>query len=157
MVAAGTALLDTHNPDNVKSAGEIFQGLYDQDNEGRAAIAAFVAAYSITDPSSIPADLLLYLPEANCLVNDIDAVELEKAGVPLGTLISTSLTAESRKRKAAPTTAVPSKAKRLRKARMSKDYVEGKKMDPERWLLMRYRSYYRLKGRKGNRRAEGLT
>jgi signal recognition particle subunit SRP72 len=157
MVAAGSALLDTHNPDNVKSAGEIFKGLHDQDNEDRAAIAGLVAAYSITDPSAIPSDLLSYLPEANRLVNDIDAVELEKAGVPLGTLTSTGLAAESRKRKAAPTTVVPSKTKRLRKARVPKDYVEGKKMDPERWLPMRDRSYYRPKGKKGKKRAEGLT
>jgi signal recognition particle subunit SRP72 len=40
---------------------------------------------------------------------------------------------------------------------MPKDYVEGKKMDPERWLPMRDRSYYRPKGRKGKKRAEGLT
>lgn len=157
MVAAGTALLDTHNPQNVKSAGEIFKGLYDQDNEDRAAIAGLVAAYSITDPSSIPADLLAYLPEANRLVSDIDAVELEKAGVPLGTLNTVNLATESRKRGLAPTNVAPSRAKRLRKARMPKDYVEGKKMDPERWLPMRDRSYYRPKGRKGKKKMEGLT
>jgi hypothetical protein len=44
-----------------------------------------------------------------------------------------------------------------RKARMPKDYVEGKKMDAERWLPMRDRSYYRPKGRKGKKRMEGLT
>ncbi|KAF1938292.1 hypothetical protein EJ02DRAFT_446910 [Clathrospora elynae] len=157
MVAAGTALLDTHNTENVKSAGEIFKGLYDQDNEDRAAIAGLVAAYSITDPSSIPADLLSYLPEANRLVSDIDAAELEKAGVPLGSLTSVTLAAETRKRSIAPTQIAPSKAKRLRKARMPKDYVEGKKMDAERWLPMRDRSYYRPKGRKGKKRMEGLT
>jgi signal recognition particle subunit SRP72 len=157
MVAAGTALLDTHNPDNVKSAGEIFKSLYDQDNEDRAAIAGLVAAYSITDPSSIPSDLLSYLPEANRLLSDVDAVELEKAGVPLGTLTTVNLAAESRKRSIAPTKAAPSKAKRLRKARMPKDYVEGKKVDPERWIPMRDRSYYRPKGRKGKKRMEGLT
>ncbi|PZD25282.1 SRP72 domain containing protein [Pyrenophora tritici-repentis] len=156
MVAAGTALLDTHNPENVKSAGEIFKGLYDQDNDDRAAIAGLVAAYSITDPSSIPAELLSYLPEANRLVSEIDAVELEKVGVPLGTLTSVNLGAVSQKR-SAPTKEAPSRAKRLRKARMPKDYEEGKKVDPERWLPMRDRSYYRPKGRKGKKRAEGLT
>jgi len=156
MVAAGTALLDTHNPENVKSAGEIFKGLYDQDNDDRAAIAGLVAAYSITDPLSIPAELLSYLPEASRLVSDVDAVELEKAGVPLGTLTSVNLGAVSQKR-SAPNKEAPSRAKKLRKARMPKDYEEGKKMDPERWLPMRDRSYYRPKGRKGKKRAEGLT
>lgn len=49
MVAAATALLDTHNTENTKLAGEIFKGLYDQDDEDRAAIAGLVAAHSITD------------------------------------------------------------------------------------------------------------
>lgn len=156
MVAAGTAMLDTHNTDNVKVAGEIFKGLYDQDKEDRAAIAGLVAAYSITDSSSIPDDLLSYLPEASRLVSDIDAAELEKAGVPSGSLTGPGTTAESKKRSAQ--TKVPaSRTKRLRKARMPKDYEEGKKMDPERWLPTRDRSYYRPKGRKGKKRAEGLT
>jgi signal recognition particle subunit SRP72 len=153
MVAAGTALLDTHNPDNVKAAGEIFKSLYDQDNEDRAAVAGLVAAYSITDPTSIPADLLSYLPEASRLIQDVDATALENAGVPHSTQVNDI----ARKRSIAPTKPVHARAKRLRKARMPKEYVEGKKMDPERWLPMRDRSYYRPKGRKGKKRAEGLT
>lgn len=156
MVAAGTALLDTHNPENVKTAGEIFKGLYDQDNEDRAAIAGLVAAYSITNPSDIPEDLLSYLPDANRLVADVDATALENAGVPLGNLSNTSIT-EARKRSIAPTKPVHIRAKRLRKARMPKDYEAGKKVDPERWLPMRDRSYYRPKGRKGKKKMEGLT
>ena len=156
MVAAGTALLDSHNPDNVKIAGEIFQGLYDQDKEDRAAIAGLVAAYSITDPTLIPDDLLSYLPEASRLVSDVDAADLEKAGVPSGIPSSTDIAAEARKRKA-PGKSVPSRTKRLRKARMPKEYVEGKKMDAERWLPMRDRTYYRPKGKKGKKKLDGLT
>ncbi|KAF1917429.1 hypothetical protein BDU57DRAFT_493396 [Ampelomyces quisqualis] len=155
MVAAGTALLDTHKPDNIKAAGEIFKSLYDQDNDDRAAVAGLVAAYSIIDPSSIPADLLSYLPEASRLIQDMDAAALEKAGIPAGT--STTAAPESRKRSIAPTKPAPARAKRIRKARMPKEYVDGKKMDPERWLPMRDRSYYRPKGRKGKKRMEGLT
>jgi signal recognition particle subunit SRP72 len=40
---------------------------------------------------------------------------------------------------------------------MPKEYVDGKKMDPERWLPMRDRSYYRPRGRKGKKKLEGLT
>lgn len=154
MVAAGTALLDTHNEENVKAAGEIFKSLYDQDNEDRAAVAGLVAAYSITDPSSIPSDLLSYLPEASRLIQDIDATALENVGVPTTTATVQDM---QRKRSIAPTKPVHARAKRLRKARMPKEYVDGKKMDPERWLPMRDRSYYRPKGRKGKKRAEGLT
>lgn len=157
MVAAGTALLDTHNPENVKAAGEIFKSLYDQDNEDRAAIAGLVAAYSIIDPSSIPDDLLSYLPEASRLIQGIDASALEMAGVPQGTLTTANIAADARKRSIAPTKPVHSRTKRLRKARIPNEFVEGKKMDPERWLPMRDRSYYRPKGRKGKKRMEGLT
>jgi signal recognition particle subunit SRP72 len=153
MVAAGTALLDTHNPENVATAGEIFKSLYDQDNEDRAAVAGLVAAYSITDPSSIPADLLSYLPEASRLIQDMDAAALENAGVPLGNTSTNTIT----RKRSAPSKPVHARTKRLRKARMPKEFVEGKKMDPERWLPMRDRSYYRPKGRKGKKRAEGLT
>ncbi|KAJ4345011.1 Signal recognition particle subunit SRP72 [Ascochyta clinopodiicola] len=157
MVAAGTALLDTHSPENAKAAGAIFQSLYEQDDEDRAAIAGLIAAQSIYDPSAIPADLLAYLPEANRLVADIDAAALESAGVPVGTLTTTNLAAEARKRSVAPTKAIAPRSKRLRKARMPKDFDPNKKIDAERWLPMRDRTYYRPKGKKGKKRAEGLT
>ena len=152
LVAAGTALLDTHNQESVTTAGEIFKGLYDQDNNDRAAIAGLVAAYAVSDPSNIPADLKEYLPEAGRLVSDIDAAALETAGVPA---LAQPAAVEGKKR-AAPK-AVPSKAKRIRKARMPKEFDSNKKMDAERWLPMRDRSYYRPKGRKGKKKAEGFT
>ena len=99
------------------------------------------------------ADLLAYLPEANRLVADVDAVALESAGVPT----TTALVSEARKRTIAPTKAVAPRSKRLRKARMPKELDPNKKIDAERWLPMRDRTYYRPKGRKGKKRAEGLT
>jgi signal recognition particle subunit SRP72 len=158
MVAAGTALLDTHNADNTKVAGEIFKDLYEKDDEDRAAIAGLVAAYSITDPETLSQDLISYLPEPSRLIADIDAAALEHAGVPLGTLATgpiSQLTPETRKRPAPKT--VPSKAKRIRKSRLPKDFDPNKKMDPERWLPIRDRSTYRPKGKKGKKKAEGLT
>jgi signal recognition particle subunit SRP72 len=40
---------------------------------------------------------------------------------------------------------------------MPKDFEEGKKMDPERWLPLRDRSSYRPKGKKGKKKAADLT
>ncbi|KAF2676672.1 signal recognition particle protein-like protein [Lentithecium fluviatile CBS 122367] len=158
MVAAGTALLDTHNAEHTKVAGEIFKNLYDQDDNDRAAIAGLVAAYAITDPSSIPTELTSYLPEASRLISDIDAAALETAGVSIGSLSTTSAVQTSTKaeKRAAPKS-VLSKAKRIRKARMPKGFDPNKKMDPERWLPLRDRSSYRPKGKKGKKRADGLT
>lgn len=162
MVAAGTALLDTHSPDNAKAAGAIFQSLYSQDDSDRAAIAGLIAAQSIYDPSSIPADLLAYLPEAARLASDVDAAALEAAGVPTSTALNSTSSSAARKRSiaAAPSKTpalAPRSAKRLRKVRMPKDFDPNKKIDAERWLPMRDRTYYRPKGKKGKKRAEGLT
>lgn len=156
LVSAGTALLDTHNSENIKAAGEIFRNLYDQDNSDRAAIAGLVAAYSITDPSGLPSDLTSLLPEASRLVSDIDAATLEDAGVPLGTLTTTSVQQIEARKRIAPKPEL-SKPKKMRKSRMPKDFDPNKKMDPERWLPMRDRSYYRPKGKKGKKKMEGLT
>lgn len=156
MVTAGTALLDAHNPENMKAAGEIFTSLFEQDKTDRAAIAGLVAAYSITNPSGLPSNLSSSLPEASHLVSDIDAAALENAGVPLPPSSASSPPTAGAQKRTTPRP-VASKTKRIRKARMPKDFDPNKKMDPERWLPMRDRSYYRPKGKKGKKRMEGLT
>lgn len=40
---------------------------------------------------------------------------------------------------------------------MPADFVEGKKMDEERWLPVRDRSSYRPKGKKGKKKVADLT
>jgi signal recognition particle subunit SRP72 len=151
MVAAGVALLDTHNPENLSAAGDIFAKLFEQDEGDKAAVAGLVAAYSISESSRLSPDLVNSLPEASRLVSDIDAAALEKAGVP--TLTSTAPITSKR---AAPRSAV-GKSKRIRKARMPKEFDPNKKLDAERWLPMRDRTYYRPKGKKGKKKMEGLT
>ncbi|KAF2477568.1 uncharacterized protein BDR25DRAFT_330305 [Lindgomyces ingoldianus] len=160
MTAAGRALLESHDPESLSTAGKIFESLYEQDASDKAAIAGLVAAYSITDPSKLPTQLVGSLPEASRLVSDIDAAALENAGVPT---LSTPTQPEGRKRPAenlAPEKVkilAPKKAKKIRKRCMPKDFDPNKKLDPERWLPMRDRSYYRPKGKKGKRKMEGLT
>lgn len=153
MTAAGTALLESQNEESIKSAGEIFQSLYEKDQNDKAAIAGVVAAYSIVDPSKLHSELIDFLPQASHLVAVIDAAALEDAGVPV--LTAGGIVAEQKKRPA--NKAPPAKAHKIRKSRMPQDFVEGKKMDAERWLPMRDRSYYRPKGKKGKKRMEGLT
>ncbi|KAF2652178.1 signal recognition particle protein-like protein [Lophiostoma macrostomum CBS 122681] len=154
MVAAGTALLDTHSPESLSAAADIFTKLHEQDSTDRAANAGLVAAYSLSTPERLSSELLDSIPQAERLVADIDAAALEAAGIP--TLApSTVTTTESRKRSAPKD--ISSKAKRIRKSKMPKDFDPDKKMDPERWLPMRDRSYYKPKGKKGKKKLEGLT
>ena len=49
------------------------------------------------------------------------------------------------------------KPRKLHKSRIPKDFDPNKKPDPERWLPLRDRSYYKPKGKKGKKKAEGLT
>ncbi|KAF2112646.1 hypothetical protein BDV96DRAFT_614109 [Lophiotrema nucula] len=152
--AAGTALLESQDPESLKSAAEIFESLYEQNKEDRAAIAGLVAAYSITDPSRLSSQLLDSLPQTARLVSDIDAAALEEAGVP--TLAAPSSTQTETKKRPAEKTKEAGQ-KKIRKSRLPKDFDPNKKIDPERWLPMRDRTYYRPKGKKGKKKMEGLT
>ena len=156
MTAAGTALLQSQNQESLTAAGEIFGSLYAQDKIDRAAIAGLVAAYSLTDPSQLTPDLVDLLPKAERLVQDIDAAALEDAGVPSATPASATTQPEAT-RKRAVESKDPTKSRKIRKRLMPKDFDPNKKMDPERWLPMRDRTYYRPKGKKGKKKAEGLT
>ncbi|KAF2751228.1 hypothetical protein M011DRAFT_463961 [Sporormia fimetaria CBS 119925] len=155
MTAAGTALLETHHPENLEMAGEIFEALFRQDYTDRSAIAGLIAALSISDPDKLPKELINSLPDVDRLVADLDVAALEAAGVP--TLPSAMASSTTTKRTAPKEDQTPAKPKRIRKSRMPKDFVAGRTMDPERWLPMRDRTYYRPKGRKGKKKMEGLT
>ncbi|KAF2497431.1 hypothetical protein BU16DRAFT_548618 [Lophium mytilinum] len=155
MRAAGTALLDSHNEEDLSTAGEIFSDLHDADKTDRAAVAGLVAAYAIIAPEKLDKELVDSLPPVAKLVQGIDAARLEEAGV--ASLPSKAPLAVDASKKRAGDKAVKPEAKKTRKNRMPKEFVEGKKMDEERWLPMKDRSYYRPKGRKGKARAAGLT
>ncbi|KAF2277972.1 signal recognition particle protein-like protein [Westerdykella ornata] len=161
MVAAGSALLETHNADSIAMAGEIFESLHERDRADRAAIAGLVAAYAVADPAKIAPDLVDVLPPVERLVSGIDVSALENAGVP-GLPLSSAAAAVPTKRPAPgggrqEEGAPVKKTKRIRKARMPKDFMPGRSMDPERWLPMRDRTYYRPKGKKGKKKMDGLT
>jgi signal recognition particle subunit SRP72 len=153
--AAGTSLLESSDPEDAKAAGEIFADLYAYDSNDQANAAGLVASYATIDVSKIPEDALESLTPAERLVADIDAVNLENAGVVRPTP-SVTIKTESKKRPAEDPT--KPKAKKIRPSRMPKEgFEEGKKTDPERWLPLRDRSTYRPKGRKGKAKAAGLT
>ena len=152
--AAGSSLLDSSNSTDASTASEIFSDLHEQDPEDRASTAGLVAALAMSEASKIDDSLLNALTPAARLVSGIDAAALEEAGVARP---PEALEAESKKRAAPALDGNKSKKKRLLKSRTPKDFVEGKEMDPERWLPVRDRSYWKPKGKKGKSRAAGLT
>jgi len=152
--AAGISLLETSKPEDLASAGEIFTRLRNQDPNDRIAIAGLVASNAISDYEKVFSDLEKLTPVSR-LISGIDAAALEDAGIP--TLPTPTVAVTSKKRAAETEKEKPVKKAKIRKSKMPKDFEEGKKMDPERWLPLRDRSSYRPKGKKGKKKAMELT
>lgn len=154
--ATGTALLESTDIEDAKTAASIFEELHAADPHDKYSAAGLVAALALTDASRISSPLLETLTPAARLVPSIDAAALEDAGVarPSGAPVTQPAI---RKRAAEEETAQKRRKKKIRKSRMPKDFEEGKNMDPERWLPLRDRSYWKPKGKKGKKKAEGLT
>ncbi|KAG4425626.1 hypothetical protein IFR04_001323 [Cadophora malorum] len=152
--AAGTALLESSAPEDLSTAGEIFFSLREQDPNDRTAIAGYVASYATTDLVKVIPDLEKLTPVSR-LVSGIDAAALEEAGIP--SLPTQSAASKKRSAEAEKEKVLPPKKQKIRKSHMPKDFEEGKKMDPERWLPLRDRSSYRPKGKKGKKKAMDLT
>ncbi|ESZ97178.1 hypothetical protein SBOR_2434 [Sclerotinia borealis F-4128] len=159
--AAGISLLQSSDPEDSKAAGEIFSSLRSQDATDRIAIAGCVASYASSGFSKISSDLDKLTPISK-LISDIDAEDLENAGIPS---IASNNAAESsnlskkraldEKENDAPTK--KQKTIGTRKSKLPKDFEEGKKMDLERWLPLKDRSSYRPKGKKGKKKAMDTT
>jgi signal recognition particle subunit SRP72 len=149
--AAGLSLLESSNPEDLKAAADFFSSLREKDPADPIALAGYVAAVATTDLSLVSADLNK-LSHIDKLVSSTDAEALEDAGIA-----SLPLTmSEISKKRTAPVEGELRK-KRVRKNQLPKDYVEGKQMDPERWLPLKDRSTYRPKGKKGKKKAAEAT
>lgn len=147
---AGPELLRSTHPADLATAGAAFEKLCSQPTQDPIAIAGLVASFAKTDSAKIQS-YLDSLPAIDVLVAGTDASSLLEQGVvslqPVASL--------ARKRAAAADSAQGSKKKRHR--RLPKDYEEGKKVDPERWLPLRDRSSYRPKGKKGKKKVADNT
>ncbi|KAI5817418.1 signal recognition particle protein [Pyronema omphalodes] len=146
--AAGKSKLESDNAADLISAGEIFSSLLAANPSDRNAVAGIVASYATTEPSKISNHIDTLTP-VDKLVAGIDIDALESAGVAQ----------PPRKRSAEDEIAPSTKAKKTkkRKPRLPKNYDPSKTVDPERWLPMRDRSYYKPKGRKGKQKASAST
>ena len=152
LTAAGVSLLQSQTEEDAKLASEIFSNLRDQQPDDKATIAGYVASHAGDDKAVTAADSdkLTAITE---LVRNIDVDALENAGIAQSSnALTIAQLGRTRKRGAPDGGKVVSK--RIRKSRLPKDYDESKKPDPERWIPMRDRSYYRApkakrKGKRG--------
>ncbi|KAI9815525.1 MAG: Signal recognition particle core component [Pycnora praestabilis] len=150
--AAGQSLLGNSRSEDLAEAGKIFASLRQQDDKDHFAIAGYVASYATIDSSKITSDVERLTPVSR-LISGIDAAALEDAGVPHAPTLGAS---ERNKKRAADDSAKPAK-KRVRKARLPKNYDPSKPPDQERWLPLRDRLSYRPKGKKGKQKAAAVT
>ncbi|KAI9665207.1 MAG: Signal recognition particle core component [Alyxoria varia] len=141
--AAGAALTESTNLVDSEKAHKIFNLVHAQDTSDLAAIAGIVTS---SEKGSNDADMVDRLPSVEQLTTDVNVSTLEEAGV--AKLKPRAQAAGAGTKRAADTQPKPSKAKRVRKSRLPKDYDPEKKPDPERWLPMKDRSYWRPKGKK---------
>ncbi|KAF5018044.1 hypothetical protein F66182_9994 [Fusarium sp. NRRL 66182] len=148
---AGIELMRSSNLQDLELAGASFQKLFDEQKGSDIAAAGLVASLAPSDPSRVEQHLQ-NLPSVDSLIEGIDVEALLNAGVAT----TTSKTSSGLKR-AAPSAPAEKPHKRRRKIRLPKNYVEGTKPDPERWLPLRDRSSYRPKGKKGKKKAGEST
>lgn len=120
------------------------QKVYLKDHPNDIATHAVLAAlYSATSSNSGSRHTSV-LPSISSLTSSVKVSELEAQGIP------TAVTNVAQKRKVTKTKS------RKRKARGGKEYDPSKEVDPERWLPLRERSYYKpVKSKK--RRTGGAT
>jgi signal recognition particle subunit SRP72 len=155
LTAAGVSLLASQNSEDAKLASGIFAKLRKEQPSDKATAAGFVASHADDEASSGSyADKLT--PTID-LVRNIDVDALERAGISQS-LNSVAIAQLGQSRKRGVPDAANTKPKRMRKSRLPKEFEEGKKPDPERWLPLKDRSYYRPpKGKKKNKRGGGDT
>lgn len=154
---AATALIESSSPEDQTLASVIFTELHEQDLGDRYATVGMVAAIATKQPHDQDKEVftdaqLTALTPVVGLISGIDVSALEKAGVAKPVI---AVAPVSKKRTAAdtPSTPAPKKARKIRPSKMPKNFDANKTVDPERWLPMRDRSYYRPpKG--GNKKAK---
>lgn len=139
--SAGSALLESEDPEHIQLARDIFDDLHKTDANDRYAAAGLLAA----SPEKTSDEQLASLTPIDRLVSGIDVDTLESAGIAQTPSAAASTT--TTKKRPAPEEK-PKKAKKIRKSLIPKDYDPNKKPDPERWLQLRDRSTYRPKGKK---------
>ncbi|KAK2755044.1 Signal recognition particle core component [Arachnomyces sp. PD_36] len=161
--AAATSLLESPSPNtsDATTAAEIFSSLHEQDPTDKFATAGYVAAHATTATTSTSlANLkpkVQNLTPIQDLISGIDVSALENAGIPHPAALAPSSSSTGKRR--AEESKDSNKKKRARKTRLPKDYDPNstKGPDPERWLPMRDRSYYRPRGKKGKQKAADRT
>ena len=161
LLAAGKILLESgQSAQELDSAKEIFETLHKSHPADPQVSVGYIASHALSSSGAakIPVE---NLPSVSDIIAGVDVDALEESGVAKPPYLAArkvsiaNALGPTRKRPSAET-GRPGKKRRLPKSRIPKDYVEGKQMDPDRWLPLRERASYRpKKGKKGKERDRG--
>jgi signal recognition particle subunit SRP72 len=153
---AGLELITSHNTEHVRLAVRAFQKLNILTPDDPIPQLGLLASAGYNSDTATLNTLLeqVSIPSAGDLTSNIDVDALARAGI-LAAPTSDSTLASTPKRPAQRDER-PTNAKRRRR-KPPKSVEEGLKPDPERWLPMRDRSYYRPRGKKGRKKASEAT
>ncbi|KAL0933025.1 signal recognition particle subunit SRP72 [Colletotrichum truncatum] len=148
---AGSELLKSSNPADLAAAGAAFEKLCQKPNADQFAATGLVASFATADRTKVK-PYLKDLPSIDSLIGGINLDQLVGEGVA-----TFATPASQTKKRGLETQPTESTNKKKRRRKLPKNYEEGKKMDPERWLPLRDRSSYRPKGKKGKKKANEST
>ncbi|OLN97514.1 Signal recognition particle subunit SRP72 [Colletotrichum chlorophyti] len=148
---AGSELLKSSDPDDLTAAGAAFEKLCQKPSADHVAAAGLVASFATSDEAKVK-PYLRNLPPVDSLIGGTNIDKLIGDGV-----VALTTPDNQAKKRRLDTQPTENAAKKKRRRKLPKDYVEGKKMDPERWLPLRDRSSYRPKGKKGKKKANEAT
>lgn len=162
---AGIELLRSSKPSDLATAGAAFERLAEQNPGDKIAHAGLVASFATSDFAKVESHLAS-LSSVDELTAGIDVSALLDAGVPAFPAPQQSPPAKKKRKAddtevgvepaAAPKTTTKITEKK-KKPRLPKNYEPNVKVDPERWLPLRDRSYYRPKNKKGKKKAAEST
>ncbi|KAK2001975.1 SRP72 RNA-binding domain-containing protein [Colletotrichum falcatum] len=148
---AGSELLKSSDPNDLATAGAAFEKLCQKPSVDHVATAGLVASFATLNRAKVT-PYLRDLPPIDDLLTGVDVGRLIGDGI-----VSFATPASQAKKRHLDAQTIETANKKRRRRKLPKDYVEGKKMDPERWLPLRDRSSYRPKGKKGKKKANEAT
>lgn len=155
--AAGSAQLDSSEPQDLVVAGSLFASLLAADPTDALANCGFVAAYATTTTTTTT-DAARVLPRHMDALTPVDRLI---AGIDAAALESLGVAQQSRKRAAEEEEEAGQPKEKGKRVKRKKSRVPpemlGKTPDAERWLPVKDRSSYRPKGKKDKRKAAGAT
>ncbi|KAI6246768.1 Signal recognition particle subunit srp72 [Erysiphe necator] len=150
LYAACLSLLQSQDSDDLSAANELFKSMRHKKPDDKIALAGYIASCQ-SESNELASTEIDKLTPISTLISEIDIVALENNGVP-SIHIPSIQSCKKRNKGNMDEEKLPAKKRKLSKKRMPKNYEEGKKVDPERWLAKKDRSDYRPRTKKGKKR-----